>query len=80
MTKLRLVSDSAPSQRNEIVAHARAFADAVEAGDVEAEKVIVVCVVGGMLDLAIFGPSPSIAEGIGLLELAKAKVIEGSWR
>lgn len=77
---LRLVSDSEPQQRNAIVAAARAFADAVEAGDVPAEKVIVVCVVGGMLDLAIFGPSPTIAEGLGLLDLAKAKVIEGSWR
>lgn len=77
---LRLVSDSEPAHRNEIVAAARAFADSVESGELAAEKVIVVCVVDGMLDFAIFGPSPSIAEGIGLLALAQAKVIEGSWQ
>lgn len=65
---------------SDVVAAARGFADAVESGDLKAEQVIVVSLIDGRVDFTAFGPSPTIAEGIGMLELAKAKIIEGAWR
>jgi hypothetical protein len=81
MVSLRLVSDGFVQEGNseKIAAEARAFADKVESGELEAERVILVCVIDGLLDLTVFGPSPTIADGIGMLELAKAKIIAGSW-
>lgn len=65
---------------SDVVAAARGFADAVEGGQLNADRVIVVSVVDGKVEFTVFGQSPTIAEGIGLLELAKARIIEGAWR
>lgn len=78
---LRLVANEGATftPRDEIVASARAFADMVERGDLDCERVILCAVVDGLAQFTCFGPTPSIVEGVGLLELVKAKIIEGSW-
>lgn len=66
---------------HDIAAAAQGFADAIADGDLEGlETVVLITKRGGRVDFAVLGESPSIAEGIGLLELAKAKVIAGAWR
>lgn len=62
-----------------IAASARAFADLVESGEIEAERVIVCAVIDGLAQFTCFGPSPSIVEGVGLLELVKAKIVQGAF-
>ena len=63
----------------DVVAAARGFADSVESGKINAKQVIVIAVVDGRVDFTVFGPSPTLCEGIGIIELAKAKIIDGSW-
>lgn len=79
---LRLVDSGfvPDSDASTIAAAARAFADLVESGQINAERVIVCTVVDGLAQFTCFGPSPSIIEGIGLLELVKAKIIQGAWQ
>lgn len=59
----------------------RAFAACLDDGSIKARKAFIVTVdEDGFLDLAAFGEHCGSAEGIGLLELAKAKVVAGTWR
>ena len=59
---------------------AQGFADAINGGDLDGlETAIVIIKVNGRVDMTVMGESPSIAEGLGLLELAKAKIIAGAW-
>lgn len=74
---LRLVSESEPS--SDIAAAARGFADAIDAGKINVGRAILIAVIDGKMEFTCFGESPSISEGIGYLELAKAKIIEGAW-
>lgn len=57
------------------------FADCIEAGQITARKAIIITVdEDGLLDFACFGDQFTSAEGLGLLDLTKAKIIAGSWR
>lgn len=65
----------------DIAAALRAFAELIDEGAVTARKLIVVHVdEDGLLDFAAFGEPFNSAEGLGLLDLAKAKIINGTWR
>lgn len=63
----------------EIADAARAFADLVDDG-LSVETAFLVTVIDGELQFTVLGDSPTIAEGLGLLDLAKAKIVAGSWQ
>lgn len=65
---------------SDIAACARAFADLIDNGEVEADSAIVILDVHGFIEFLSFGPSPSISEALGMLDLAKAKIINGAFR
>jgi len=59
----------------------RAYAELIEDGEVSANRVILVTQDDeGMIDFMAIGEPCDSAQGIGYLEMAKAKMIEGSWR
>ena len=64
-----------------VAASARGFADKLDSGEITARTAMLVVINDeGRLDFTCFGQGVTIAEGLGFLELAKAKVIEGAWR
>lgn len=65
---------------NEVVIAARTLADAVESGEVPVESALIVTLVDGCADVTCIGRNLPISEAIGLLELAKAKIIQGAWK
>jgi hypothetical protein len=81
---LRLVSDMTNVARlpeADVAAGLRALASAIEGGKLErAETILLVSLTGGMVDFAAVGKSPTIAETLGLLDLAHAKIVAGSFR
>jgi hypothetical protein len=58
----------------DVTACARAFADAVENGEITVERCIVVAIVNGGLDYSAWGQTPTLIEATGLLELASRKI------
>jgi hypothetical protein len=86
MTELRLACvDGKPTAAigptSNIAAEARGFADAINDGRIEAQTAVIVTVdADGVLDFAFIGEPMRVDQGLGLLELAKAKLISGCWR
>lgn len=78
MTDLRLASiDGVPTIAVGIGGDV--LADACEfVGLLETAPVLAIAVINGKLCFDIWGRSPTIAEGIGLLELAKSNLIGGA--
>jgi hypothetical protein len=59
----------------------RVYAELIEDGEVSANRVIVITEDDdGMIDFAAIGEPCNSAQAVGYLEMAKAKMIEGSWR
>lgn len=83
MTDLRLASVDgiatvAIDLGGDVLADALEFIALVESGLVEPQTVFCMAVVDGRLRFDIWGRSPTVAEGIGLLELAKSNLIHGA--
>jgi hypothetical protein len=58
-----------------------AYAELLEEGEVSAKRMILVTQdEDGMIDFAALGEPCDSAQGVGYLEMAKAKMIAGSWR
>jgi hypothetical protein len=65
----------------DVAAAIRSFAGCIEDGSLTARKAILITVdEDGMLDFSCFGELVNSAEGLGLLDLTKAKIVAGSWR
>lgn len=65
----------------EIVSAAQGFADAVAEGGIALRSAIIVTVDReGLLDIACLGEQPLSSEAVGMLELAKAKIVAGTFR
>ena len=78
--KLELVSDNSVvielDEFQNIAAMARKFADEVEAGEHPGLRTATLLLESeGYVSLVHWGHLPSIVEGIGMLELAKAQII-----
>lgn len=85
MADLRLASVNGESTItigfNDVAMAARGFADLLDSGEATAKTAILLTVnEQGNLETTWFGEGPTVAEAIGLLELAKARVIQGAWR
>ena len=86
MSELRLAAVNGertiPIGLNDVALAARGFADAIDSGAVTSRTAILLSVNNdGNLETTWFGSQgPTIAEAIGLLELAKAKIVNGAWR
>jgi hypothetical protein len=66
---------------SDVAIAARGFADALDAGKASARTAILLTVNDeGTLETTWLGQGPTIAEALGLLELAKAKIVQGAWR
>jgi len=63
-----------------ILAAIRGFADAIADETLKPTTAILVTVEDGMVDFAAFGEQPDVARALGIIELAKAKIVAGSWR
>lgn len=63
-----------------ILAAIQGFADAIGDETLNPSTAILITVEDGMVDFAAFGEQPSVATALGLIELAKAKIVAGSWR
>lgn len=63
-----------------ILASIQGFADAIGDETLKPTTAILITVEDGMVDFAAFGEQPDVARAIGIIELAKAKIISGSWR
>lgn len=60
---------------------AQGFANAIADGDLRLRQAIIVTVdPDGYVDFACIGEQPGTAEAIGLLELAKARIVAGSFK
>jgi len=65
----------------DIVSGLRALANTIESGKLErAETILLVSQSAGMVDFAAIGKCPTIAEALGLLDLAHAKIVRGAWK
>jgi len=86
VTDLRLASvDGQPTiaigPPSAIAAQAQGFADAIAEGRLSlATAVIVTLDADGIVDFACIGEPVRVDQGIGLLELAKARLVAGCWR
>lgn len=59
----------------------QAYAELIEDGEISAKRVLIVTQDDeGMVDFAAIGEPLDTAQGIGFLEIAKAKMIAGLWR
>ncbi len=65
-----------PASLRDIAKSARAFADAVEAGDIDVERCVLVVIRDGDIDYTAWGDPPSIVEAIGMLEMASRLLTE----
>jgi len=63
---------------SDLLADAHEFVRLLDSADVRPETAMVLAVIDGRLRFDIWGRSPTIAEGIGLLELAKSNLIQGA--
>lgn len=63
-----------------IMASIQGFADAIFDETLKPTTAILITVEDGMVDFAAFGEQPDVARALGIIELAKAKIISGSWR
>lgn len=52
----------------------------IESGALNASSALVIAEVDGYVKLICIGPSPTTAEAVGLLELAKARIINGAFQ
>jgi len=59
----------------DIAAHARDFADRVEAGEYDQIESVVLLVAGSQLQRLVWGEPPSPADACFMLDLAKAGII-----
>jgi hypothetical protein len=85
MSKPRLAVDNVHALPSTFIPHIsaalRAYAELIEDGEVSANRVILVTQDDdGMIDFAAIGEPCDSAQAVGYLEMAKAKMIEGSWR
>jgi hypothetical protein len=59
---------------HDIAEAARAFADAVDAGKIQVERLLLIGIVEGAVSYTAWGQAPSVLEATGLLELASRKI------
>jgi hypothetical protein len=62
----------------DVLGDAREFVRLLEQAEVQPDTVMCLAVIDGRLRFDIWGRSPTIAEGIGLLELAKSNLLVGA--
>ena len=78
MTDLRLVSidgeSTLPVDLSDVATSARAFADQIDAGKINVERLIVVGIVNGVVTYTAWGKTPTVLEATGLLELASRRI------
>lgn len=63
-----------------ILASIRGFADAIDDETLKPSTALLITVEDGLVDFAAFGEQPDVARALGIIELAKAKIVAGSWR
>lgn len=63
-----------------ILASIRGFADAIDDETLKPSTALLITVEDGLVDFAAFGDQPDVARALGIIELAKAKIVAGSWR
>lgn len=83
MTDLRLASIDGErtievGAIGDVLTDAREFVTLMEGAAVRPDTVLAIAVINGRLRFDIWGRGPTVAEGIGLLELAKSNLIHGA--
>jgi len=63
-----------------VAAGLRGLAAKIDAGEVSPDSMLIISRASGMVDFAALGENISIAEALGLLDLAHAKIVAGAWR
>lgn len=86
MTELRLAAVNGEQTigvgpGSAIAAQAQGFADAIAEGRLELTTAVIVTLdENGCIDFACIGDPVRVDQGIGMLELAKARLVAGCWR
>lgn len=65
---------------HDICSSLRAMADAIDEGKIGPDVVLLVTRSEGMVDYTALGENVCIAEALGLLDLAHARIVNGAWR
>jgi hypothetical protein len=78
VTDLRLVTidgeSTIPVDLSDIATSARAFADQVDAGKLNIDRLLIIGILDGAVTYTAWGTTPTVLEATGLLELASRKI------